>query len=459
MKSACGSPSGLPPSFRSARRLESRRQAGRPDPTRAFLAVAALFSSSLCLLAAQPKPALNSNEHWVTTWATAQALAPVPEIGGAPQRQDTSQNRAPSPIGNIPQTLKNQTVRMVVRTSLGGRRVRVQLSNALGSTALSIGAAHIALRQKDDAVAPASDRVLAFGGRVSFRIPPGALIVSDPVDLDVPKLADVAVSLYLPEDTGPPTVHALGLHTTYIADGDASGNPTLGPSATTTAYFWLSSVDILAPFSAAVIVAFGDSITDGFATTVNKDLAWSALLAKRLAANKSTEMLGVVNLGISGNRVLRDVVGTNALARFDRDVLSRNGVRWMTLLEGINDITFSAIPGLSGEAVTAEDLIWGYRQIIERAHLHGIKVAGATIMPVEGVPTYRESGESVREAVNQWIRTSKAFDAVIDFDALVRDPSDAKRLRAEFDSGDHVHPNDAGNQAMADAIDLSTFLK
>ncbi len=293
-----------------------------------------------------------------------------------------------------------------------------------------------------------------------FSIPPGALVVSDPVDLDVPKLTDLAVSLYLPQDTGPPTVHPLGLHTTYIASGDVTADATLNPSTTTTAYFWLSGVDVLAPSRASAIVAFGDSITDGFGTTANKDQAWPTLLASRLASSKSTAMLSVLNLGISGNRVLRDGAGTNALARFDRDVLSRAGVRWMTLLEGINDITFSAIPGIPpGQAVTAEDLIWGYRQIIERAHMHGIKVAGATIMPVEGVATYTENGEAVRQAVNQWIRTGGAFDAVIDFDALTRDPANPKRLRPEFDSGDHVHPNDRGNQAMADVIDLSTFLK
>jgi lysophospholipase L1-like esterase len=418
-----------------------------------------LCAFSLSLFAAPKTAVLNSNEHWVTTWATAQSLAPVPEIGGRAQRSGTTRNRPPSPIGDLPETFKNQTVRMVVRTSLGGRRVRVQLSNALGNAPLVIGAAHVAIRQKDAAVLPASDRVLRFGGEGSFRIPPGALVVSDPVDLDVPKLTDLAVSLYLPQDTGRPTVHDLGLHTAYIADGDATGKATLTPSATTTAYFWLSSVDVLAPPRAAVIVAFGDSITDGYATTVDKDQAWPALLARRLASNHSTEMLGVVNLGISGNRVLRDVAGTSALARFDRDVLSRAGVRWMTLLEGINDITFSAIPGLSGEAVTAGDLIWGYRQIIERAHMHGIKVAGATIMPVEGVPTYTENGEAIRQAVNQWIRTGGAFDALIDFDALVRDAADPKKLRAEFDSGDHVHPNDLGNGAMAEAIDIPAFLK
>jgi lysophospholipase L1-like esterase len=418
-----------------------------------------LLSFSLCLPAAQQKASLNANEHWVATWATAQALAPVASLGAPAPRPQANQAR-PSPIGNIPETFKNQTVRMIVRTSIGGRRVRVQLSNALGNPALTVGAAHIALRQKDSAVLPASDRLLTFDGRASISIPPGALVVSDPVSLNVPKLTDLAISLYLPEDTGPPTVHPLGLHTTYIAEGNATGDATLNLSATTTAYFWLSGVDVLTSSSAAVIVAFGDSITDGFGTTVNKDQAWPALLATRLASHKSTSVLGVLNLGISGNRVLRDGAGTNALARFDRDVLGLAGVHWMTLLEGINDITFSAIPGMpSTQAVTADDLIWGYRQITERAHMHGIKVAGATIMPVEGVPTYTGNGEAIRQEVNQWIRTGGAFDAVIDFDALTRDPANPKRLRPEFDSGDHVHPNDAGNQAMADAIDLSIFLK
>ncbi len=386
-----------------------------------------------------------NKEHWVTTWATAQQLAPQPP--------------PPGPGPNIPATLKNQTVRMVARTSIGGRRVRIQVSNAFGSKPLVIGNAHIALRDKAAAIVPTSDRALTFGGRATMTVPPGALIVSDPVDLVVPMLTDLAISLYLPEDTGTPSIHPIGLHTNYIAEGEVTAKTSLDASATTTAYLWLSSVDVLAPANAGAIVAFGDSITDGFKTTIDKDQAWPTLLAKRLAATKSTEMLGVLNLGIAGNRVLRDGAGVSALARFDRDVLSRAGVRWMTLLEGINDITFSALPVFSKEVVTAEDLIGGYRQIIERAHMHGIKVAGATVMPVGGVSTYRESGEAVRQAVNQWIRSSGAFDAVIDFDALMRDPADPKRLRPEFDPGDHVHPDDKGNERMAQAIDLAIFLK
>jgi lysophospholipase L1-like esterase len=290
-------------------------------------------------------------------------------------------------------------------------------------------------------------------------IPPGAVVISDPVDLAVPRLADLAVSLYAPDETGMPTAHAIGLHTTYIARGNAVGAATLGGAETTTTYPWLYAVDVLAPSSAGAIVAFGDSITDGYATTVDKDQAWPTLLAARLAASKATEALAVVNAGIAGNRVLRTGVGASALARLDRDVVSRAGVRWMTLLEGINDITFSAIPAMRTEVVTADALIRGYRQIIDRAHVHGIKVMGATIMPMQGVRTYTEDGEAIRQAVNRWIRTSGAFDAVVDFDAVVRDSRNPKHLRSEFDCGDHVHPNDAGNAAMAAAIDVSVFAR
>jgi lysophospholipase L1-like esterase len=404
----------------------------------AVLVVCALGSSS----------GQDRTDHWVTSWATAQQLAPTQGPGRG--RDDAT----------VPRTLKNQTIRMIARTSIGGRRLRVQLSNALDKPPLVVGAAHVALRQKESAIVAASDRRLTFGGRPSFVVPPGSMVVSDPVDLVVPSLSELAVSVYLPNDTGPPTAHSLGLHTAYIADGDATGSEKPNGAATTTAYLWLSSVDVLAPASAAAIVAFGDSITDGYATSVDKDRAWPFLLSARFAANGSTAMRGVLNLGISGNRVLRHGVGLSALARFDRDVLGRAGVTWMILFEGINDITFPAIPGMSSaEAVRADDLIWGYRQIVDRAHMHGIKVAGATIMPVEGVVTYTDAGEAIRQTVNQWIRTGGAFDAVIDFDALVRDAGNPKRLRADFDPGDHVHPNDNGNEAMAAAIDMSMFLR
>ena len=394
-----------------------------------------------------------ANERWVTTWATAQQLAPTRlPFGGRDEPP-------PPPLtARVPATVKDQTVRMVVRATIGGRRIRVRLVNALEKPPIRVGAAHIAVRQAGAAVVPASDRALTFGGRPSTVVPPGAMVLSDPVDLMVTPLTDLAVSLYLPETTGLPTIHPDGMHTAYIAAGNAAGQTTLNASGTTTAYLWLSGVDVLAPAAAGAIVAFGDSITDGVAATLDSDRAWPSLLAAKLASGGGSPPLAVLNLGLSGNRLLRHGFGVSALTRFDRDVLGQAGVRWMTLMLGINDITFPAVPGMpSTEAVTADDIIWGLQQIVERAHEHGIKVAGATIMPVGGVSTYTESGEAIRQAVNQWIRTSGAYDAVLDFDQVVRDSADPKRLRREYDPGDHVHPNDAGNAAMAAAVDVSLF--
>ncbi len=348
---------------------------------------------------------------------------------------------------------------MVVHTSLGGRRVRVQLSVAIGASELTVGAAHLAVRVRESEIVPASDRVLHFGGKPGTTIQPGVITISDPVDLEVTPMSDLAVSIYLLNDTGPPANHPVGLHTAYISKGDTTGQTFMPDPGTTTAYLWLSSVDVMADTKAFAIVAYGDSITDSYATTRDANLAWPTLLAKRLAASKAAGAhVSVVNQGISGNQVLRDGAGVSALARFERDVLSRAGVKWMILLEGINDINIRGRnPG--PDALTSDELIAGYRQLIERAHTAGIRVIGATIMPEEGVPTASERGESIRTAVNQWILTSKAFDAVVDFDAVVRDPQRPIRIRAEFDPGDHIHPNDAGNQAMADTFDLAIFRK
>jgi lysophospholipase L1-like esterase len=347
---------------------------------------------------------------------------------------------------------------MVVRASVGGRRVRIGVSNMLNATPLEIGAAHIARYKGEGAIVGGTDRALTFSGSPTFTVPPGVLAVSDPVDLEVAPLSELAISLYLPEDTGAPTSHNIGLHTAYISKGDVTGAATMPEPTTMFAYAWLSSVDVVAGPEAFTVVALGDSITDGFATTRDTDRPWPALLAKRLSANKATQHVAVVNQGISGNQVLRDGAGLSALARLDRDVLSRPGVKWVILLEGINDIN---IRGRSEgpDALTADELIRGYRQIIARCHAFGIRVAGATIMPEEGVPTASERGEGIRQAVNKWIRAAGNFDAVVDFDAVVRDPEHPARIKAEFDPGDHIHPNDAGNQAMADAFDLALFVK
>jgi lysophospholipase L1-like esterase len=408
------------------------------------------FATRLCLVATlalgQSRSPVNTGEHWVATWATAQQLMTTP-----------AGSRSGAPPSNLPATFANQTVRMIVRTSLGGSRVRVELSNMLNAQPVEIGAAHIAVHKARGAILEGTDRALTFGGSSSFTIPPGALAVSDAINLEVAPLSDLAVSIYFPRDTGPPTNHPLGLHTAYISTGDVTTSVAMPDPKTMTAYAWLSSVDVVAPANAFTVVAFGDSITDGYATTLDANQDWPGLLAKRFNAD-TTQRVAVVNQGISGNQVLRDGAGLSALARFDRDVLSRPGVKWVILLEGINDINIRGrVDGPT--ALTSDELIWGYRQIIARAHAHGIKVIGATIMPEEGVPTASERGEQIRQTPNRWIRANGNFDAVVDFDMTVRDPQRPVRLEQQFDPGDHIHPNDAGNQAMADAFDLSVFKK
>jgi lysophospholipase L1-like esterase len=379
-----------------------------------------------------------SPEHWVSTWATS------------PQ-----QPRPPAP--NRPQTsasFHNQTLRMIAHTSIGGRRVRIELSNAFGSAALGIGAAHIAMRDKESAIVAASDRTLQFGGRPTAWIPPGATVISDAVNLDIPAASDLAVSIYIPDSAGADTMHAVGLHTTYISkEGDSTGSPALAETTTTQSFYFLTNVDVVAPPEAAAIVAFGDSITDGAVSTPNADHSWPSFLARRLAANGGSN-IAVLNQGISGNQLLRDGAGVNALARFDRDVLAQPGVKWLMILEGINDIGISSRTDMP---VPSDDLIAALKQLIERAHEHGIKAIGGTLTPYEGAAYYTEGGEQTRAAVNQWIRSSGAFDAVVDFDAATRDPAHPRQLRPGFNNGDHLHPNDAGYQAMSDAIALSIF--
>jgi lysophospholipase L1-like esterase len=280
-------------------------------------------------------------------------------------------------------------------------------------------------------------------------------MISDPVDMTVAPLASLSVSLYLPGETGIPTGHSTGLHDTYIKDGDTTASASMADAQKTQQYYWLAGIDVLAPAGAAAVVAFGDSITDGARSGTETDHSWPALLAARLAANNATARIGVANEGIGGNRVLRDITGASALARFDRDVLSQSGVKWVMILEGINDIGHAV--SKPAEAVTAEELIAGHKMLIEMAHAHGILAIGCTLIPYEGAAYARENGEAIREALNQWIRTSGAYDAVVDFEAATRDPANPKRLRAEFDPGDHLHPNNAGYQAMANAVDLSLF--
>lgn len=350
---------------------------------------------------------------------------------------------------------------MIVRATLGGARVRIRLANAFGAPPVAIGAAHLARRASGSAIAAGSDRVLTFSGRPSATIFAGQTLVSDPVDLAVSPGADLAVSLYLAGETGPPTSHTFGLRPTYISTpGDFTGAAEITSLAVTTqSWYWLAGVDVLAPADAAVLVTFGDSITDGDQSTPDTNHMWPALLAERLQAGSRTARIGVVNAGISGNRLLGD--NTSGLARLVAHALSVPGVRWITLLEGVNDITAATRPALAGApaapALDADDLIAAYRQVIEAAHLQGVRVIGCTLTPFGGSSPFTAAGEAMRQKANAWIRASGAFDAVVDFDAATRDPARPDRFRAEADSPDLLHPGDGGYRLMAEAFDLRIF--
>jgi lysophospholipase L1-like esterase len=396
--------------------------------------------------------------HWVATWAAAQQQPGFGFGRGGPGRGPAAQpaTQTPPPAATPASTLNNQTARMIIRTSIGGNRVRVQFSNAFSAAPLDVGAAHIAIRSKDSAIVAGSDRPLLFNGKPTARVLPGASLISDPVDLVVPKLSDLAISVYVPGSSGVASQHAQALHTTYISkDGDTTGQPEMADSTTTRAWYWISSVDVLAPADAGAIVAFGDSITDGTTSTVDANRSWPSLLSERLVANPATANLSVLNMGIAGNQILGDGAGVSALARFDRDVLSQAGVKWLMILEGINDMNLAGRGGNApGPALTADDLIGGMKQMIERAHTHGIKVVGCTLTPFGGAS---DSVEAMRQALNLFIRTSGAFDAVVDFDKVIRDPNDPRQFIKEYNNTDRLHPNDAGYKAMADAIDLAIF--
>jgi lysophospholipase L1-like esterase len=321
-----------------------------------------------------------------------------------------------------------------------------------------IGAVHVALRERDSAIIAGTDRAVTFGGKAALSIEPGALVVSDTIALPVPALTELAVSLYLPNETRSVTTHEFALNTTFVAAGNAARAAALPAAATNRTYFWLTGVEVLAAPRVGAIVAFGDSITDGVSTTPGAHRAWPALLAAALQGHAATSHWAVINAGISGNRVRRDVIGRSALGRFDRDVLARAGVKWLVLFEGINDITFSALPNVPDrERTTAQQLIDALDQLVDRAHARGIKVMGGTLMPMSGLWLYNAETEGMRQTVNEWIRAAGKLDAVADFDAATRDPQQPTRLLPAYDSGDHIHPNDAGNAAMAAAIDTTVF--
>jgi lysophospholipase L1-like esterase len=409
----------------------------------------------VCLLFLAPQPAAAQRNAWIATWAAS----PQPS---APDPQESLLN------------IEDQTVRERVRVSIAGAQICLRLSNEYGSAPLLIGSATVAVPNDSTSIRPGTIQAVTFGGRNSVTIPVGAPVLSDPVAFPVASGAEISISLYFPKRVPTPTLHALALKRAVVSQpGDHTRAEKLEAGAVSESLILLSAVLVPAQPSQRLVVAFGDSVTDGDRSAIDADRNWPSDLVRRLGKTPEYSKVAVVNAGIAGNRLLSDCFlasagcfGVSALARFDRDALAVPGVTHIVLLEGINDIGF---PGakLGGSYLAdpedfraPEDLMDAYRQLISRAHVHGVKLIGGTIGPFEGVTLpgyYSESKEAARQTVNKWIRTSGSFDGVIDFDAVLRDPDHPSRLLPRFASKDHLHPNDDGYQAMADAIDLALF--
>ena len=360
--------------------------------------------------------------------------------------------------------LKDTTLRETVHVSCGGSMLRVHLSNAFGTEALHLTSVHIArpMASGSSAIDPSSDHALLFNGSAEVIVPPGAEYISDPIAYPLAPLSDLTISLHVEAEPGQQTSHPGSRQTTFYAHGDLTAATDMPSAKTVEHWYMLSGVDVLVSPGYYSIVALGDSITDGHATTTNGNDRWTDVLAQRLQANAATRNTGVLNMGIGGNHLLIDGLGPNVLARFDRDVLGQAGVRYLIVLEGINDLggvghTASATQETHDQLV--HRMIGAYQQIIARAHAHGITVYGATVMADGGSGYYHPdaAGEHDRQQVNAWIRQPGHFDAVIDFDKVTADPANPQQLLPTYDSGDHLHPGPPGYRAMGQAIPLSLF--
>jgi lysophospholipase L1-like esterase len=407
---------------------------------RVILAALAVVSFSAVPVDAKAKPQV-----WVATWGASQQ---IPEPQNAMATED----------------MHDATVRQIVHISLGGPALRIHLSNAFGTEPLRFTSVHIArpISPSTSAIDPATDRPLTFSGSLDVILPPGADFVSDPLQYTVSPLSDLAVTFHLDTPPARQTSHPGSRATSYFVHGDFVTAPDLPNAKHVDHWYQLSEIDVLAPPSAAAIVALGDSITDGHGATTNGNNRWTDILAQRLQASPATRNIGVSNQGIGGNHLLTDGLGPNALSRFDRDVLAPTGVRWLIVFEGVNDLGGL---GLHADATPADHaafvqrILSAYEQIVLRAHAHGLRAYGATITPYVGSGYYHPGppSEADRQAVNAWVRTAGHFDAVIDFDSVVRDPQQPDHLLPAYDSGDHLHPSPAGYKAMGEAIRLSLF--
>ncbi len=372
----------------------------------------------------------SAKEGWIAAWASSQQL--------------TERNNNP------PATLTDSTLRQVVYVTLGGSKMRIQFSNKYGNSPVEIKAAHVAKSKGigTSEIDTSTDKALLFNGSASVTIPAGEEIYSDPLEFKVEALSNLAVSIYFGATSPNITGHPGSRTTSFIKQGDLVSAPNMESAATTEHWYNLSMIDLWLDDSYACVVTLGDSITDGRGCTTNKDNRWPDFLARRLNANPETSKIGVLNHGVGGNTMTTGGLGVPVSQRFEHDVLDPCGVKWVIVLEGVNDIGNSRNPNIANQVIAV------YEQIIEKAHAKGVKVYGSPILPFMG-SQYRN--EEARQKINEWIRTSGKFDAVIDFDAAVRDPNDPTRLKAEYDSGDHLHLNPTGFQKMAEAIDFSLF--
>ena len=399
-----------------------------------FVVVAAMAAATICFAQGGTKTA------WVGTWATS----PMEANGGYAMK---------------PFALT--TLRQIVHISNGGDQVRIRLTNAYGTDSLAVADVHVAVSAGGSSIKEGTDHAVTFGGASSVRLAPGAEIYSDAVPLAVAPLSDLAISFFLPNQVmRTETYHQLGLQTNYLANGDQAPAATLSDATKLTSWYFLDGVDVPAIAGSRAVVTVGDSITDGALSTPDTNQRWPDLLAARLKQEHGLENVAVLNQGISGNRVLNEGAGPSAVSRLDRDVLAQNGVKYVIVLESINDIGRLASRMLAPEdEITAENLEYGLRQLADAAHEHGIKIYGATLTPWGGAGYSSDRGEQIRETVNDWIRLSGVFDGVVDFDKITQDPANPTKFNPAYDSGDHLHPNDAGYKAMADGIDLKLFAK
>jgi lysophospholipase L1-like esterase len=400
------------------------------------MAIGLLLSSLVLLTAARAE----SSTHWVGSWSAAPDSADPP--------------------------LTARTVREVVRISVGGSDLRLRFSNRFGSGPMTLGPVHVAVHAKGSSTKPGTDHVVTFGGQPTVTIAKGDDVLSDPVAFPVTPLEELAVSIYVPGRTGASTIHGVGNQTAFLTlQGDATAAMAFPAGEVSSSRFFLTDVDVSGNEAGKAIAVIGDSISDGVGSTPDQNTRWPDELAKRLQDDRAYASVGVLNGGIAGNRILRDglapFIGPSALSRFDHDALDKPGVRYVLLLEGINDIAAASTFAGTADDVSTQQIIDGMKLLVKRAHAKGKLIFAATLLPYAGVewPFYSAAGEAKRQAVNGWIRNSGTFDGVVDFDRVLRDPTHPDHLLPAFDSGDHLHPNDAGHKAMADAIDLHVFAR